>query len=64
MKRITISLLEDEKEALHALAKRERRHPQAQAALLIRRELELAGLLTVETAEPGRTANFRPQTNI
>ena len=45
MTRITITLQSDETEALGVLAEQERRDPRAQAALLIRRELERFGLL-------------------
>ena len=40
MQRITLTLTETEKEALLALAKRERRNPRAQAALLLGDALE------------------------
>lgn len=45
MKRIYIPLQADEKNALYELSKRERRDPRAQAAILIRRELERLGLV-------------------
>lgn len=48
MKRITIVLKDPEKIALLTLADREFREPQAQAALIIRQELERRGLLTPE----------------
>ena len=43
--RITVSLMRSEKSALMQLAERERRDPRAQAAILIRRELERLGLI-------------------
>jgi hypothetical protein len=48
MSRITISLRDQEKIALRTLAEREFRDPRAQAALIIRLELEHLGLLTFE----------------
>lgn len=45
MARITITLRAEERDALHRLAETERRDPRAQAALLIRHELERRGLL-------------------
>lgn len=49
MRRITISLHEEERSALQELAKRERRNTRAQAAALIRRGLERQGLIASET---------------
>ena len=49
MKRITISLNKDEREALRILAELELRDPRAQAALIIRLELERRGLLSSDT---------------
>lgn len=46
--RITVSLLRAEKAALMQLAERERRDPRAQAAMLIRRELERLGLIQTQ----------------
>jgi hypothetical protein len=45
MRRITISLLDEERKALHLLAKQERRDIRDQAALMIRQRLELEGYL-------------------
>jgi hypothetical protein len=45
MARITISLDEYEKKALITLAAKEFREPRAQAALIVRHELERLGLL-------------------
>jgi len=47
-RKLVISLDGAERSALTELAERERRDPRAQAALIIRRELERAGLLPVE----------------
>lgn len=49
MARVTITLEAKERDALCVLAERERRDPRAQAALIIRRELERAGLLPVDS---------------
>lgn len=50
MLRITITLNEQEKKALLVLAEKEFRDPRAQAALIIRMELQRQGL--IETANP------------
>jgi hypothetical protein len=47
-RKLVISLDGDERVALVRLAERERRDPRAQAALMIRRELEREGLLPAE----------------
>lgn len=47
MARVIINLRADEKDALLELADREFRDPRAQAALIIRTELERRGLLPV-----------------
>ena len=47
-RKLVISLDGDERVALVRLAERERRDPRAQAALMIRRELERQGLLPSE----------------
>jgi hypothetical protein len=49
--RITVTLSSDEKNALHLLAMQEFRDTRAQAALIIRRELEQRGLLLAQ-AQP------------
>jgi len=49
---ITVPLNPKEKDALLTLAERERRGPREQAAVIIRRELERAGLLPEE--KPGK----------
>lgn len=48
MTRITVSLTEGEREALRVLAFKERRDSRAQAALIIRAELEKRGLLLAD----------------
>lgn len=48
MSRITLTLDPIEKKALSVLAEREFRDPRAQAALIIRQELERHGLLQAE----------------
>lgn len=45
MRRITVTLLEEERNALYDLALRERRNIREQGSLLIRQELERRGLL-------------------
>jgi hypothetical protein len=55
--RITIQLQSDEYDALIILALSERREPRNQAALIIRHELEKAGLLTPETAQPAQVTD-------
>lgn len=45
MARVILEIGESERKALHLLAKRERRLPRAQAALIIRQELERQGIL-------------------
>jgi hypothetical protein len=47
--KVTIYLDQQERDALSNLAQRERRDPRDQAALIIRRELERAGLLPTDT---------------
>jgi hypothetical protein len=42
---ITIAISQEEEEALFKLARRQRRNPQDQAEMLIRRELEEYGLI-------------------
>jgi hypothetical protein len=48
MTRINVTLELNEREALFLLAEREKRDPRAQAALIIRRELERVGLLPTD----------------
>ena len=45
MIRLTVMLEPDERQALLALAEKERRDPRQQAAVIIRQELERLGLL-------------------
>ncbi len=46
MRRMTINLLDEERQALYTLAKQERRDIRRQAAFLIRQELQRIGLLS------------------
>jgi len=48
--RVTIYLDQQERDALSNLAQRERRDPRDQAALIIRHELQRAGLLPADTS--------------
>ena len=48
MARMMITLQENEREALRTMAQREMRDPRQQAAMIIRRELERAGLLPAD----------------
>jgi hypothetical protein len=52
MTRITISLKDQEKMALCALAEKKFRDPRAQAALIIRQELERQGFLVKAIEDP------------
>jgi hypothetical protein len=52
MPSVKVMLREDEREALEILAEHERRDPRAQAALLIRRELERQGYIRPLTVKP------------
>ena len=56
MRRVSINLYEEEKEALVELAERERRDPRQQAAVIIRLELERLGLLRLEQPAEKREA--------
>ncbi len=47
MAKIIVYLREQEHEALYRLAEKEYRQPKAQAALIIRRELERLGVIEV-----------------
>ena len=47
MAKIIVYLREQENDALHRLAQKEYRQPKAQAALMIRRELERLGMLDI-----------------
>ncbi len=61
MTRITITLEPEEGTALQAVARREKRDPRKQAAVLIRLELERRGLLQADGSQPARKATERPQ---
>ena len=50
LRRITVTLATDERDALRALAFQERRDTRQQAALIIRRELERRGLLPLDVS--------------
>jgi hypothetical protein len=52
MTRITVTLKSSERDALHILAQQEYRDIRAQAALIIRQELERRGLLPIVDANP------------
>ena len=68
MNRLMVPLLQDERQALLALADRERRDPRQQAAILIRQELERLGLvpspqpLDVASANDGQAKGRAEQT--
>ena len=51
---INVPLLPEERQALLELARRTKRHPRHQAALLLRRELERRGLLEMDGGRRGR----------
>ena len=55
MAALKVYLRDDERQALLKLAQAERRDLAPQAALLIRRELERAGLLPIEQPTPNST---------
>lgn len=48
MARLTLILPVSERDALFRLARQQARHPRAQAALIIRHELERLGLLAID----------------
>lgn len=50
LRRITITLTPDERDALALLAVRERRDTRQQAAILVREQLEIRGLLPAAQA--------------
>ena len=52
--RVTITLQEEEKDALLVLAEQEKRDPRRQAALIIRQELERRGLLQCDAGDAHR----------
>ena len=61
MARIIVPLKITERDALVQLAERERRDPRDQAALIVVRELERAGLLPAIKAQPQpEPANVHP----
>ena len=52
MAKIIVYLRDQENDALHRLAQKEYRQPKAQAALIIRRELERQGMLQTTSNTP------------
>ena len=52
MNRVTVALQPNEKDALLRFAQEERRNPRAQAAIIIRRELERLGYLHSQPQQP------------
>ncbi len=52
MAKIIVYLRDQENDALHRLAQKEYRQPKAQAALIIRRELERQGMLETTSNTP------------
>lgn len=61
MVRVSVVLSSVERDALVALAKREFRDPRAQAALIIVRELERAGLLPAVIETQSRLGEVRDE---
>jgi len=61
MARVTITLRSNELEALVTLAQRERREPRAQAAVIIKRELEKCGLLPTDRPPTATPTPPQPQ---
>jgi hypothetical protein len=59
MAQVTVKLKNEEKDALQQLAERERRDPRDQAALIVVRELERAGLLATKANTAGSGSNDR-----
>lgn len=57
MAEIKIKLKASEREALYRLARRELRDPRAQAAILIRRQLQSEGLIDVEKPKTDEKTN-------
>lgn len=58
MARVTLTLSEDEKQALIDLAIQERRFPRDQGALLLRQALASAGYLQQAAIKVGQPAQF------
>ena len=56
LRRITVTLAADERDALRLLAQQERRDARLQAAVIIRRELQRRGLLPADDAPDARPA--------
>ena len=62
MYRLILNMTEKERQALHILAERELRDPRLQAALIIRQELHMLGLLEIptQTASNEKGAEQKP----
>ena len=60
MARVTVTLKANERDALRTLAESEFRDPRAQAALIIRCELERVGLLPANCTDAGDKAQSQP----
>lgn len=60
MARIIVYLRDQDHKALHQLAVREYRVPKAQAALIIRKELERLGLVQIEPEQREETRDKQP----
>lgn len=56
LRRITVTLAADERDALRLLAQNERRDTRRQAAVIIRRELQRRGLLPADDTPDARPA--------
>jgi hypothetical protein len=61
MTKLVIFIPNQESDALRALAEQEYRDPRAQAALIIRQELERRGLLAAATDRPPQPADAQVQ---
>ena len=61
MAKVIIYLRANESAALHDLAQREYRAPKAQAALIIRRELERLGMIEALPANEQSSNGQRPE---
>lgn len=57
LRRITVTLAADERDALRLLAQQERRDARLQAAVIIRRELQRRGLLPADDMPDARPAH-------
>lgn len=57
MSRITLTLQEDERNALLALSRKEFRDPRSQASLIIRQELQKQGFLPLDDCNQNDGSN-------